>query len=641
MKFLLIEDDDQFAEALIAVLADHRYLVDRAADGNTGMEMAEGFSYDLLLLDWMLPQLDGIQICQKLRAIGNRTPIILMTSRDAGSDKVAGLDAGADDYLVKPFEIEELLARIRALLRRSEGNAAPVLQWGKLRLDPGSAEVSCGSTPLSLTPKEYGLLEIFLRNPNRIFSLDDLLDKIWPFEDAPHASAVRTHVKGLRQKCKQVGLNDLIETVYGLGYRLTSTDSTQQPAERTPDGTGIADGDRQIDMAALWQTVEASYKQRVANWANTLQELQPGELNETVRQQLVTDAHALKGSLSSFGFPAVLTHFQEIENILLANSRLETQHLSQLRTLITQVQQALETSEALPAARSELAKMTEQGTSSSATLLIVDDDPDMLNLLKTLLRPWGFQLRLLDKPQRFWATLEQVMPDLVILDVDMPHVGGFDLCKMLRHDPRWRELPILLLSAHTEAETIQQVFSAGGDDYIRKPIVAPELVVRILNWLERASTRQLQADVDNLTGMASRQKSIQDLARLLRLAHRQKQPFCFTLIKFDDFQQIVKAYGRRIGDQILQQLGECLGATFRAEDVVARWGTGEFVVGLYGANCQEGTQRLNQFLQNWKNQKFTYGNHLIQVTFSAGVAVFPQDATDLHGLYQAAIGGLT
>ncbi len=304
--------------------------------------------------------------------------------------------------------------------------------------------------------------------------------------------------------------------------------------------------------------------------------------------------------------------------------------------MIANVQQALETLEALPEATSELAKMAEQGTSSSATLLIVDDDPEMLYLLQTLLQPWGFRLQLLDQPQRFWETLEQVMPDLIILDVEMPHVSGFDLCQMLRNEPRWRELPILLLSAHTEAETIQQVFSVGGDDYIRKPIVAPELVVRILNWLERAQTRELRADIDSLTGVASRQKSIQDLSRLVRLANRQQQSLCLALLKLDDFKYINNKYGQRVGDQILQQFGEYLGTTFRAEDVVARWGTEEFVVGLYGANRKTGTQRLNQFLQTWQNQQVTHEDYAIQVTFSAGVAIFPQDATDLQSLYQVA-----
>ena len=158
MKFLLVEDDQALASAIEQLLSKHHYVMDLATDGVMGRDMAEAFPYDFILLDWTLPKLDGIELCKYLRDEGNYTPIILMTARDASSDKVAGLDAGADDYLVKPFEFEELLARIRALLRRAEGIASPVLQWGDLCLDPRSSEVSCRNQPIAVTPKEYALL---------------------------------------------------------------------------------------------------------------------------------------------------------------------------------------------------------------------------------------------------------------------------------------------------------------------------------------------------------------------------------------------------------------------------------------------------------------------------------------------------
>lgn len=142
MKFLLVEDDLSFAESVKHLLETHHYSVDLADDGKMGLEMADVFSYDLILLDWMLPKRTGMQVCQELRDRGDRTPIILMTAQDSETDEVAGLNAGADDYLVKPFGFEELLARIRALLRRSEGMAPPILEWGDLRLNPSSAQVS-------------------------------------------------------------------------------------------------------------------------------------------------------------------------------------------------------------------------------------------------------------------------------------------------------------------------------------------------------------------------------------------------------------------------------------------------------------------------------------------------------------------
>ena len=220
MKILLVEDDDEFAELLQHVFSERNYLVERASAGKVGYEMAMIFEYDLILLDWTLPGLDGVQVCQRLRARGDRTPIILMTGRDASTDKIAGLDAGADDYLVKPFELDVLLARMRALLRRTSGSASPILQWRDLQLDLNRAEVNYCGEMLSLTPKEYTLLTLFLRHPHRIFSADVLLERLWSLETLPNSGAVRTHITGLRRKLREAGLTDIIETVYGLGYRL-------------------------------------------------------------------------------------------------------------------------------------------------------------------------------------------------------------------------------------------------------------------------------------------------------------------------------------------------------------------------------------------------------------------------------------
>lgn len=205
------------------LLEAQHYLVDRSADGKIGYEMAELFEYDLILLDWMVPKLSGIQICKQLRAAGDHTPIILMTGRNTSADEIAGLNAGADDYLIKPFGIDKLLAHVRALLRRSLGMVvSSVLCWRDLRLDLTRAEVSHRNKTLSLTPKEYLLLALLLQNPHRIFSINILLERLWPLEELHNPAAVRTHVKGLRRKLKAAGLTDAIETVYGLGYRLTA-----------------------------------------------------------------------------------------------------------------------------------------------------------------------------------------------------------------------------------------------------------------------------------------------------------------------------------------------------------------------------------------------------------------------------------
>lgn len=221
MRILLVEDDVQLAESLTEVLTAQRYTVDAVKDGEAGWERVTTHDYDLVLLDVTLPKLDGLSFCQRVRSRGYLSPILMLTARDTSIDKVTGLDAGADAYMVKPFNLEELLAQIRALLRRGSVAAAPVLTWGPLRLDPGSYQVTYNKLPIRLTPKEFALLELLLRNGSRVLSRAVIIDRIWSWENGPTEDTIKTHIKSLRSKLRSASApGDLIETVHGLGYRL-------------------------------------------------------------------------------------------------------------------------------------------------------------------------------------------------------------------------------------------------------------------------------------------------------------------------------------------------------------------------------------------------------------------------------------
>jgi DNA-binding response OmpR family regulator len=221
MKILLVEDDELLAGVVAEFLMDHLHVVDVVSDGESAWHQVKTLEYDLILLDVMLPKLDGITLCQRLRSHGYSVPILMVTARDTSTDKVIGLDAGADDYMVKPLDFPELLARIRALLRRGSSSSSPVLEWGDLHLDPATYEVSYDGSSLRLTPKEYSLLELFLRNGRRILSRSTIIERVWSMDEPPDEGTVKTHIKSLRKKLKVVGApNDLIETVHGVGYRL-------------------------------------------------------------------------------------------------------------------------------------------------------------------------------------------------------------------------------------------------------------------------------------------------------------------------------------------------------------------------------------------------------------------------------------
>lgn len=220
MRILLVEDDIQLGDALSEALSDQRYVVDIARDGEMGWQQVTTLPYDLVLLDVTLPKLDGLSLCQRLRTQGYHQPLMLLTARDTSLDKVNGLDAGADDYVVKPFDLPELLARIRALLRRGSTAQPSALEWGALRLNPGTYESFYGDRSLRLTPKEFSILEILIRNGRRVLSRAAIIEHIWLLDDPPEEETVKAHVKCLRQKLKAAGAPDLIETVHGLGYRL-------------------------------------------------------------------------------------------------------------------------------------------------------------------------------------------------------------------------------------------------------------------------------------------------------------------------------------------------------------------------------------------------------------------------------------
>ncbi|WP_392534490.1 response regulator transcription factor [Nostoc sp. C117] len=221
MRILLVEDDVRLAETLAEALTDQRYMVDVVTDGEAGWNQAKMLDYDLLLLDVMLPELDGISLCHRLRSHSYSMPVLMLTARDTVSDKITGLDAGADDYVVKPVDLQELFARIRALLRRGSVSSPPILEWGNLHLNPSTYEVTYEKNMVHLTPKEYGILELLLRNGRRVLSRSVIIEHIWSLESPPEEHAVKVHLRSLRQKLKAAGADeDFIETVHGMGYRL-------------------------------------------------------------------------------------------------------------------------------------------------------------------------------------------------------------------------------------------------------------------------------------------------------------------------------------------------------------------------------------------------------------------------------------
>jgi two-component system response regulator MprA len=216
-RILIIEDDEGILKLLRRSLSYEGYEVETALDGKTGLNLAHDQHPDLIILDWMLPGMDGLEVCRRLRSTSS-VPILMLTAKDTTQDRVQGLDAGADDYLIKPFELEELLARVRALFRRTQPERVQVLTFMDLTLDTSTRQATRGERSIFLTAKEYELLELFLRHPRQVLTREMIFDRVWDYDFGGESNVLDVYIRYLRQKLEQDGEPRLLHTVRGVGY---------------------------------------------------------------------------------------------------------------------------------------------------------------------------------------------------------------------------------------------------------------------------------------------------------------------------------------------------------------------------------------------------------------------------------------
>ncbi len=766
MKILLVEDDLLSASVLSQLLAELKYTIDAVTNAEMAWQHVETYTYDLAILDIILPDSDGFSLCARLRNAGYTMPILMLTAQDCTKNRVIGLEAGADDYIVKPYEFDELIARIRALLRRYRDRSilTQEIRWEKICLDFRMNIVTYNQQPLRLTQKEYGLLEIFLRYPQQVFSRSLLLDRVWSAGEFPSEDAVTTHIKGLRQKLKAAGLSqDPIETLYGMGYRLKPEPNPEivnpepLPVDiSAPDDNSqeLAKARVQMAIAEISKKLQVSLIEAIALFDRVAIALAVNKLEEDLRYRGFIEAHRLIGSLGSLGFSEGSAIARQIEELLNSDFPLAPTDAVLLKELIKNLQTsscsdppkialptytsklplllivdndpsfthelqsesetwgmrvqiatdlldaktkiAQETPDVivldvifpnsvedglnilneLTESQPETAKVimsavgdlsdrvmvarqggcsfiekpisAEEAVNAITPLLlhrqngdlpkvmIVDDDPNSLQILEIMLGKWKIEVKTLQDPQKFWQVLESTSPDLLILDLIMPKYSGLDLCQAVRTDALWQDLPIVFLSSHTDQATVRQLFAAGADDYLSKPVMAADLQTRLRSRLERSRNSRQIANFDGLTGVYTHRRGIQSLTQLLRLAKRNQQNFCMAILDLDFFKAVNDLYGHSMGDRVLKQFGSLLRQYFRSEDVTMRWGGEEFVVGLYGANRQQSVDRLTKLLEIWREQKFLSAEgESFGLTFSAGIAEYPQNGTNIESLYSS------
>jgi DNA-binding response OmpR family regulator/HPt (histidine-containing phosphotransfer) domain-containing protein len=373
MRILLVEDDEILSEILTRRLIDYCYTVDAVKDGEAGWSYASTYDYDLLVLDVMLPQLDGISLCQQLRAAGHTIPILLLTAKDNSVTKIEGLDAGADDYVVKPFNEAELIARIRALLRRSHSNPLPVLIWGDLCLNSSTNEVTYRHEPLTLTAKEYALLELFLQESQHVFSNEEILESLWSSEEFPAEATIRSHVRRLRLKLSTAGAPpDLITTVHGRGYYLKplSTNNHPAPACEVPESLPNLQTEYLDFLNQTWANTQDKCLQQVNHLLTSIDSFSNRIPNSEQQAEAYRIAHQLVGTLGTFELKQAMQCARELEQGLHSQTEWTSDLIQHLQTEVRNLQRAIITTSTIPS-------LSEHPTSSlhSCWVLIVDYDP--------------------------------------------------------------------------------------------------------------------------------------------------------------------------------------------------------------------------------------------------------------------------
>jgi diguanylate cyclase (GGDEF)-like protein len=474
MRILVVDDDEVLVDVLNQSLTNQRHVVDIAEDGEMGWEYIESGEYDLILLDIDLPILDGVSLCEKMRSQHHTTPVLLMTAKDASQDRIRGLDAGADDYLTKPLDLGELNARIRALSRRGEVIPATVLNINGLILNPSSCEVSYQEQPIKLTAKEYSLLELFLRNPSRVFSRSQILDRIWTFDDPPLEESVKAHIKGLRKKLKKAGVVDWIENVYGIGYRLNPQENKTNESQADTQQPEISSVEREFNekMEQMWLQYQDKMAERLKILQDAAKNVQKSELSPDLHREAERAAHKLAGVLGMFSRDQGTAIARDIETLLQNHPVLDAQQQEQFISWVRDLDSllALDTT------------LTNNSVTEAAKLLLISQDKKLSQELQQLGRSQGINWHQVDSLKLAQTWLQNHSPYIVVIDTEPASKSAPYLSLVADLNARTPAIPTIVISSQDRLSDRVTVARAGASGFLVKPVI-PTLVWQTTNQL--------------------------------------------------------------------------------------------------------------------------------------------------------------
>lgn len=493
MRILLIDEDERLIEVLKRSLAEFNYVVDAVSDGEQGWTYGSAYAYDLIILEMILPDIEGIHLCQHFRENGYEMPILFLTEKSTSTDKIHGLNAGADDYIVKPFDFDELMARIRVLLRRETGNLLSTLHWGELQLNTCSLEVSYKGKFLALTAKEYTLLELFLHNDRSVLDTNEIIEGLWNAEESPSPATVRSHLKGLRRKLQKAGAPpDFIETVRGHGYRLKIPLESELAPESKQQNKNLK------TLGVIWENYQQNSQQQLQQLERVAEAIVTGSLNAKQQEQARLAANSLAGNLRIFGLERGAKLARDLEHSLQGD-----------------YPQLARFSQVLEALKQEYINNNQEKQQRKNTLenepflLLAASDLHFSQSLALAAKKQGIRTAIASHPQQIRPFIEShssQFPDAILLKLsflDADKVGGNSLALAEQLSViseialRSPSLPILAIADRDTFNDRLEVARRGGSLFLRESTKPEDAIASILPVLQRSRAEYKVMIVDD------------------------------------------------------------------------------------------------------------------------------------------------
>lgn len=653
MRLLIAADDETQAQALQQLLERQGYTVAIAPHGKISLALLERSSYDLVLIALQKPELTVIH--QGLQRRGIHLPILILSSHLSPEEQAEALTTGASACMKTPVDESALCVWIQALSDHpGQVLGLSGLHWGDLSLDYRRQQIFFKEELIGLSPCEYRFVELFLRHPHQVLGASAIVEHLWDVQQ-PSVGTVRTHIKRLRRKLERAGVPEMIETVYGVGYRLKRAPDVVAPiAESSPASSKrcaglspsrvvldaaspkspillIVDADRNLRPHWLSEANKRSLKPIVVHDCQTAQYELAQQIPDLILLDLEFPHHAV--TVGETFLESIQQHHHNIPTIVYS----QRDQLSTRAATLSLCQAFLSKNTPMPEVFDVACELLHANHFPQAKLLIVDNEQFVLRRLAQMLQPWGLNIHLLQDPRQFWDVLAEFKPDLLLLDMQMPYYDGRQLCRIVRQDPHWRNLPIIFLSRSDRPDLIYQIYESGADDYLAKPVDELQLRSRLLSHLKRNNTWDNRTDTDRLTQLMNRRRATQELHRYLRLAQRDQCSFCFVLMSIREFSGISEQYGHRVGELALTYLSRLLRQQFRREDIIARWEENEFLISIYGMNRTDAIGRLNRLLTVVKQTPLITGEQqFLSLGVGVGLAVYPEQGQDIAELHRSA-----